>query len=146
MTGSPLIRLALLALALAALALPAWRLTAGRRPAETARPAPEQPAAAQTAIALTFTSPVPPEEITITALGKPAATLHPPGSASAAEISAVIPPEGIDLVIGAKWSGGRSPNALRVEAAVDGAPCEDATFWGDSEIEDVLTIPGRSQP
>ncbi len=145
MTGSPLIRLALLALALAAMALPAWRLTAGRRPAETARPAPEKPAA-RAAITLTFTSPIPPEEITITALGKPAATLHPHRSTSAAEISAAIPPAGIDLVIGAKWTAGPSPNALRVEASVDGAPRADATFWGDSEIQDVLTVPGRSEP
>lgn len=146
MTGSPLLRLALVLAGLALLAIPALRL-AGREPA----PAPAvEVHATKTGISrtirLTFTSPLPPAEIIVSALGAEVAKLQPATASAAADVTVDLPPEGIDLVIKATWPEGAKTNALRVQAEVNTDSLADATLWGDPNVEDVVTLSGAPHP
>ncbi len=146
MTGSPLIRLALLALALFLIAIPAWRLTAHRAPTAAALAPATNLIRKDTLATLTFTSPVPPDEIIVHALGKTVATVRAERSSAETTFPVSLPPAGLDLVINAKWRTSATANALRIEAVVEGGPRSEATFWGGTEIQDVFFLPGLAAP
>jgi len=151
MTGSPLLRLALVFAGLVLLAIPAWRLTGRETAEEKAVTVVEKKPAAAQLIQLVFASPQTPSEIVVTAHGKTVATLNFPEGPWWVEVPLSLPPEGLDLIIQATWPEKTWPdatnnNALRVQARAGLETIADTTLWGDSPIEDVVTLTGSPTP
>ena len=150
MSGSPLLRLALVLAGLALLAIPAWRLTARNVPPVPSRPATGISDLPQETLHLVFTAVSPPEEIRVQFSGTTLATLHPKVLPASAVLPLHIPPTGIDLVISAAWSGTNiapaHSHALRIQATLGSQPLTDTTLSGDSPIEDVITLPAPPLP
>ncbi len=135
MTGSPLLRLALILIALVALAIPLASIT-GRTeapPSQTDVTEPARPFTRTVTFAITSTST--PASLTITATDRTLAT-DPP-----ATFTAELPATATDLIIRASWPDTTS-HALRVIATNDGLPLIDQTFWATDTLADVLTLPG----
>lgn len=139
MRGIPLIRLAIV-IALFLLAL----IPLGKLTAEKVLPALAAPVASE--IAKTV-----PTQIDVT--GSPAATqftiLHLgkivwQGTGDNASTTLALPEKPFDLQVQASWANNETrENALRVRVSRDDLPLADATFWGQTQIDDVLTIPAN---
>lgn len=138
MTGSPLLRLALVLGILAALLVPAVRLTGREKEDQRAVPRPAASDAETKNVKLAFLSPIPPESIKVEVDGKSVAELKAP--VMEAEVSLPFPKQGVDLVISADWPQGSTENALRVQASTGSEPLADTTLWGDPEVNDVVTL------
>ncbi len=147
MTGSPLLRLALVLAGIVLLAIPALRLTSRATPERSAVSPTEKNTASVREVRFTFLSPTPPAEITVEAHGAQVAKLRPDATLATADVALTLPTAGIDLIIRANWTGDPEKiNPLRVQASLDGNPLTDTTLWGDSRMEDVITLPGSHNP
>ena len=137
MTGSPLLRLALVLGILAALLVPAVRLTGREKDEQKAAQAPVAAEVETKNVKLVFLSPISPTSIKVAADGKTVAELKTP--VMEAEVSLPFPRQGVDLVISAEWPPGGAENALRVQASTGAEPLADTTLWGDPGVNDVVT-------
>jgi len=151
MTGSPLLRFALVLAALALLAIPAWRLT-GREapPMASAQPGPAKAANPVEPTEIIFTAATPPTQIEVQLLGKTILTLKPTAADFPAGYSASAPISlaraESDLVFRASWSGTQAMNALRVQIGSEMDTRVDTTLWGTPQVEDAIIVPGRPAP
>jgi hypothetical protein len=141
MTGSPLLRLALVLGILAALLVPAVRLTGREKEPQRAAPTPVASGAAAKNVKLTFLSPITPTSIKVEADGKTVAELKAPTMET--EVSLLFPKQGVDLVISAEWPQGSTENALRVQASTGEESLADTTLWGGLEVNDVVTLSSK---
>jgi hypothetical protein len=141
MTGSPLLRLALVLGILAALLVPAVRLTGREKEPQRAAPTAAVSNAATKNVKLIFRSPITPASIKVEADGKTVAELKAP--VMEAEMPLPFPKQGVDLVISAQWPHGSTENALRVQASAGAEPLADTTLWGDPEVNDVVTLSSK---
>ena len=145
MTGSPLLRLALVLGILALLAVPAWRLTGREAPPPAPAPVTASTPSATDTTEVAFTAATAPEQLDLDVLGKTIYTVKPnPGDYSSGfVISAQIPLPAAetDLVIRAKWSGTQAMNALRLQVGSEQDYRMDTTLWGEPQIEDVIILP-----
>ena len=57
-----------------------------------------------------------------------------------AEVSLVIPPEGIDLLVHAVWLEGTPESALEITLEPEALPELSQVIWGRGEVEDVVTF------
>ncbi len=137
MTGSPLLRLALILIALALLAIPLARITA--RPTAPVAPASQPTTEPITTRLVSFavTATTPPATLTLDATARTLAT--DPNAPFTTE----LPTATTDIIVRATWPE-TTAHALRVVASVDGLPLVDQTFWTTDTLADVLTIPGLS--
>lgn len=136
MRGAPLIQALILLVLLAAVGLPVWSLTQERPRA--AKPVTAAPRPAERSIRLEITTNSP-AAVEIRLAGKVVASSSEPARKQKYHFS--IPDGAADLVVAARWQDTGSPNAIRLNALLDGDSLAVATFWGDAEVEDVLTIP-----
>lgn len=138
MTGSPLLRLALVLGILAVLLIPAVRLTGREKEPQGDAPTPVALDAGAKNVKLTFLSPITPASIKVEVDGKTVAELKAPSMET--EVSLPFPKQGVDLVISAEWPQGSTENALRVQASTGAESLADTTLWGDPEVNDVVTL------
>lgn len=136
MRGSPLIQTLAITLLLAAAGFPVWSLT--REKPHAAQPAPGAAKPAGRSIALEITSSAP-AAVEIRLAGMLVASSSEPATRQEYHFSA--PAGTADLVLTARWENSGSPNAIRLNARQEGDSVADATFWGETGVEDVLTIP-----
>lgn len=137
MTGSPLLRLALILIALVALAIPLARITARLEAPATPTENSDSARSATRPVTFAITSTSPTASLTLTDARR---TL---GSDPNAPFTADIPAATTtDIIIRATWPDSAT-HALRIVATVDSLPLVDRTFWTAADtLEDVLTIPG----
>lgn len=55
-------------------------------------------------------------------------------------ITLPIPPEGIDLMLHARWPEGTPETVLELTLTPEALPEQSAILWGEGEVEDVLTF------
>lgn len=136
MRGHPLIQALILLVLFAAVGLPIWSLT--QEKVRVAKPVAAAPPKAGRSIRLEITTNSP-AAVEIRLAGKVVAVSSQPERKQRYHFS--IPAGAADLVVTARWQNTDSPNAIRLNALLDGDSLAVATFWGDSQVEDVLTIP-----
>jgi hypothetical protein len=136
MRGSPLLRALLVVIALLAVLWPLRSLTTHR--AEQPH-APPQTATAQSNVHLVLTSTTFPFAFAISYLGEPIWKGEAVESSIARDVHMTFPPEGIDLLIDAKWQGQRQ-TAVKVDVTPEGGDTITKTLWGTTQVSDVLTF------
>ncbi|MGC1481908.1 MAG: hypothetical protein WA771_15520 [Chthoniobacterales bacterium] len=138
MTGSPLLRLALVVIALIALAIPLAQVASSPATTSSEESAGASPTpAVKRSVSLQLDVTAPPQDFGITLVGQPIA------SDPTQPVTLTIPPAGADLVVSAKWPDA-GPHAVRVRASEDGNPIAEQTFWAAESLEDVLTLPASA--
>lgn len=139
MRGIPLIRLAIVIGIFLIALIPLWKLTAQKE-----LPKPAAPVASEIAKII-------PTQIDVT--GAPSANhfsiLHLgktvwQGTGDKVSTTLALPEKSFDLRVQATWANNETrENALRVRVSRDDIPLADATFWGQTQVDDVLTIPAN---
>jgi len=98
-------------------------------------------------LAISFTSPVVPTELSIESEGSQIAHVTPEAFGNPVILPIAIPAEGIELVVRASWNAGDpKTNALRIRITDPSGAEIDTTLWGDASISDVIAIPGKERP
>ena len=139
MKGSPLLRACIAFLLIALAGIPLWKLT--RADATVAAPAKAETVAAGVSLRLTFSAP--PENFTISHLGKVVWEDRSHGSHTtyeSHELALPFPKEGVDLVVKVKWPG-EAEGALRLRLTDPDGNEHDKTIWGRGEMEEAVTFP-----
>jgi hypothetical protein len=137
MKGSPLLRLLGVVIALLAVLWPLCRLTTHRTEAP--------PAAAPTADApesnvhLVLTSTSFPFTFEVSHLGKTIWKGEATESSVAKDVKMAFPPEGIDLLVDAKWQGDNQA-AVKLDVTPDESDTMTKTLWGNGSVNGVLTF------
>jgi hypothetical protein len=139
MRGSPLIRVILVVLALLGLLVPLRILTG--RPNEKAIPVAQAPqgAAAKKKFRLELTSTTVPFKFRITSAGEKIWDGESNSTTVATDTELRFPPEGIDLVIDASWTGEKE-TALRLALIPEDSDVMAQTVWGATSVSEVLTF------
>ncbi len=147
MRGNPILRVLVFALALAAMGVAVLRMTAA--PVASAPTAPTVTNDApepMTTLVFRFASPRAPDSIKLDALGKEVARIAGDEVNTPMEVRLGIPANGADVVVRASWPESTdATNALRVRIERDYHQIVDTTLWGESEIADVISIPGAER-
>jgi hypothetical protein len=137
MKGSPLLRALLVVIALLAVLWPLRSLTTHhtkKRPA-----APQTAATAQSNVRLVLTSTTFPFAFEVSHLGKPIWKGEANESSVARDVRLIFPPEGIDLLIDAKWER-QKQTAVKVDLTPEGGDTITKTLWGTTQVNAVLTV------
>jgi hypothetical protein len=136
MRGSPLLRVLLVVIALLAVLWPLRSLTTHR--AETA-PTPQTASTPESNVHLVLTSTSIPFTFEISHLGKTIWKGEATESSVARDVKMAFPPEGIDLLVDAKWQGDKQA-AVRLDVTPDDGDTMTKTLWGNGSVNDVLTF------
>lgn len=138
MRGIPLIRLAIVAILFLLVLPPLWKLTAAKPAAATVEPSPAAaPANRPTEIEIMASQPL--DHFTVLHLG------HAIWEGSGAQAATTLPlPAGMfDLQVQAGWPDAPGEKAMRIRLLRDEMPLAESTFWGNREVDEVLTIPAN---
>lgn len=141
MRGVPWIRFLGMLVALAVAGIPVWLLTRpDEEPAAPTGAAAAQAVITQRTVNLEIQTAPPAQSIQVSYLGHP--VLSKGANKPGALTGPVLLPSGEsgDLVIEAHWAEGET-GALRARASNDDGELAENSFWGDSSLEDVFTIP-----
>jgi hypothetical protein len=137
MRGSPLLRVLLVVIALLAVLWPLRSLTTHR--AESP-PVPAQSAAVpESNVNLVLTSTSFPFTFEISHLGKTIWKGEASESSVARDVKMTFPPEGIDLLVDAKWQDHKQ-GAVKLDVMVDNGDAMTKTLWGTGAVNGVLTF------
>ena len=138
MRGFPLINAAVILLALCAVLVPLLRLTSSSdaSPAVEISNEPHDMSGA-IPVAVSVKSAHQPRSLTLSHLGD---VIWQAGASQPSEVSLVIPPEGIDLVVHAVWPEGTPESAIEITLEPEAFDGVSQVLWGEGEIEDVLTF------
>jgi hypothetical protein len=136
MRGSPILRFLAIGAFLALAGIPIWSLTHREEPEASHS---ETPDAGTHEVEISVTS-AREAMVTLSYAGTVVLQSRAPSTTLTGQLA--LPAEGADLVVHASWQDTSAPNAVRVTAKCDGAALGDATFWGESSAEDVLTVGG----
>jgi hypothetical protein len=136
MRGSPLLRVLLVVIALLAVLWPLRSLTTHR--AETA-PTPQTASTPGSNVHLVLISTSVPFTFEVSHLGKTIWKGEAMESSVASDVKMPFPPEGIDLLVDAKWQGDKQA-AVRLDVAVDNGDTTTKTLWGNGGVSGVLTF------
>jgi hypothetical protein len=137
MRGSPLLRVLLVVIALLAVLWPLRSLTTHR--AESP-PAPSQSVAVpESNVNLVLTSTSFPFTFEVSHLGKTIWKGEAAESSVARDVKMTFPPEGIDLLVGAKWQDNKQ-GAVKLDVTVDNGDAMTKTLWGTGGVNGVLTF------
>jgi hypothetical protein len=137
MRGSPLLRVLLVVIALLAVLWPLRSLTIHR--AES--PSMSSPAAAapESNVHLVLTSTSFPFTFEVSHLGKTIWKGEAMESSVARDVKMAFPPEGIDLLVDAKWQGAQQ-TAVKLDVTPDSSDTMTKTLWGTGGVSGVLTF------
>ena len=136
MKGSPLLRALLVVIALLVLLWPLRNLTSHHAKGPPSLP---QTPATESNAHLGLTSTTFPFTFEISHLGKTIWKGEASDSSVARDVQLIFPPEGIDLLIDAKWQG-QKQTAVKIDLTPEGGDTITKTLWGTSEVNDVLTF------
>jgi hypothetical protein len=139
MRGSPLFRVILVVMALLALWAPLRILTG--RPKEKATPVAQaaQGATAKKRFRMEITSTTVPFKYQITSAGEKIWSGESNSTTVATDTELKFPPEGIDLVIDASWTGAKQ-TAVRLALIPEDSDIMAKTVWGTTGVSEVLTF------
>jgi hypothetical protein len=137
MRGSPLLRVLLVVIALLAVLWPLRRLTTHR--AETPSQPAQTAATSDASVHLVLTSTSFPFTFEVSHLGKTIWKSESTESSVARDVKLVFPPEGIDLLVDARWEGDKQ-GAVRLDVTPDNGDTMTKTLWGTGGVNDVLTF------
>ena len=137
MRGSPLLRVLVVVIALLAVLWPLRSLTSHRaeRPSTPA----QSVAVPESNVHLFLTSTSFPFTFEISHLGKTIWKGEASESSVARDIKMTFPPEGIDLLVDAKWQDNKQ-GAVKLDVIVDDGNAMTKTLWGTGSVSDVLTF------
>lgn len=137
MRGSPLLRACLVVIALLAVLWPLRTLTTHRAEGPSA---PAQNVAGQESNAhLVLTSTSFPFTFGVSHLGKTIWKGEAMESSIARDVKMTFPPEGVDLLIDAKWQGDKQ-GAVKLDVTMDNSDTMTKTLWGIGGVSGVLTF------
>jgi hypothetical protein len=137
MSGSPLLRVVLVVIALLAVLWPLRSLTTHR--AESPPTPPQTAATSESNVHFVLTSTSFPFTFEVSHLGKTIWKGEAIESSIAHDVNMAFPPEGIDLLVEAKWQGGKQA-AVRLDVTVDDGDTMAKTLWGTEGVSGVLTF------
>ncbi len=136
MRGSPLLRALLVVIVLLALLWPLRSLTTHRTKEPPTSP---RTPGAESKVHLVLTSTTFPFTFEVSHLGKTIWKGEANESNAARDLQLIFPPEGIELVIDAKWQENKQ-TAVKIDVTPDGGDTITKTLWGTTEVSDVLTF------
>jgi hypothetical protein len=136
MRGSPLLRLSLVVIGLLAVLWPLHSLTTHR--AEKSAP-PQIASTPESNVHLVLTSTPFPLTFEVSHLGKTIWKGEATESSVARDVTMQFPPEGIDLLVDAKWQGDKQ-GAVKIDVTVDNGDTMTRTLWGTGSVSGVLTF------
>jgi hypothetical protein len=136
MRGSPLLRVLLVVIALLAVLWPLRSLTTHR--AETAS-TPQTASTPESNVHLALTSTSVPFTFEVSHLGKTIWKGEAMESSVARDVKMAFPPEGIDLLLDAKWQGAQQ-TAVKLDVTPDSSDTTTKTLWGNGSVSGVLTF------
>ena len=136
MRGSPLLRVLLVVIALLAVLWPLRSLTTHR--AETAS-TPQTATTPESNVHLVLTSTSVPFTFEVSHLGKTIWKGEAMESSVARDVKMAFPPEGIDLLVDAKWQGAKQ-TAVKLDVTPDSSDTTTKTLWGNGGVSGVLTF------
>jgi hypothetical protein len=142
MRGAPWIRFLLMAMALAFMAVPIVLLTRTDESASTPPPPARRAEPLERELTLKIETAPAAQAIGARYLGRELVTLADAAGSFSGTVR--LPVSAADLVVTAKWSGTETA-AMRVRASDENGPLAEASFWGEKEIQDVLTVPEGRQ-
>jgi hypothetical protein len=137
MRGSPLLRVLLVVIALLAVLWPLRSLTT--HGTEGSPAISQKTPAAQSSVRLVLTSTTSPFTFEISHLGKTIWKGETTEGSIAREVNMTFPPEGIDLLLNARWEGEKQ-TAVKLEVTPEGGDPITKTLWGTTQVNDVLTF------
>jgi hypothetical protein len=137
MRGSPLFRVLLVVIVLLAVLWPLGRLTT--HPAESRSATTLTAVAAESNVHLVLTSTSYPFTFEVSHLGKVIWKGESTESSIANDVTMPFPPEGIDLLIDAKWQGDKQ-NAVKLDVTPDKHGTMTKILWGAGKVSGVLTF------
>jgi hypothetical protein len=137
MRGSPLLRVLLVVIALLAVLRPLCSLTTHR--AESPPAPASSVAVAESNVNLVLTSTSFPFTFEISHLGKTIWKGEASESSVARDVKMTFPPEGIDLLVDAKWQDNKQ-GAVKLDVMVDNGDAMTKTLWGTGSVNGVLTF------
>ena len=137
MKGSPLLRVLLVVIALLAVLWPLRSLTTHR--AENPSTPLHTTATPESNVHLVLTSTSFPFTFEVSHLGKTIWKGEAIESSITHDITMAFPPEGIDLLVDAKWQSDKQA-AVRLDVAVDNGDTTTKTLWGNGGVSGVLTF------
>ena len=137
MRGSPLLRVLVVVIALLGVLWPLRNLTTHRpgRPSASA----QSVAVPEANVHLVLTSTSFPFTFEISHLGKTIWKGEAPESSVARDVKMTFPPEGIDLLVDAKWQDNKQ-GAVKLDVMVDDGDAMTETLWGTGNVNGVLTF------
>jgi hypothetical protein len=137
MRGSPLLRVLFVVIALLAVLWPLRSLTTHR---VESPPSPAQTAVTpESNVNLVLTSTSFPFTFEILHLGKTIWKGEASESSVARDVKMTFPPEGIDLLVDAKWQDSKQ-GAVKLDVMVDNGDAITKTLWGSGSVNGVLTF------
>jgi hypothetical protein len=137
MRGSPLLRVLLVVIALLAVLWPLRSLTIHR--AESPPTSSPAAAAPESNVHLVLTSTSFPFTFEVSHLGKTIWKGEAMESSVARDVKMAFPPEGIDLLVDAKWQGAQQ-TAVKLDVTPDSSDTMTKTLWGTGGVSGVLTF------
>jgi hypothetical protein len=137
MKGSPPLRVLLVVIALLAVLWPLRSLTTHR--AESPSTPPQAAATSESNVHLVLTSTSFPFTFEVSHLGKTIWRGEAIESSITHDINMAFPPEGIDLLVDAKWQSDKQA-AVKLDVTVDDGDTMTKTLWGTGGVSGVLTF------
>jgi hypothetical protein len=137
MRGSPLLRVLLVVIALLVVLWPLRSLTTHR--VESPSTSQGSAGTVQSNVHLVLTSTSFPFTFEVSHLGKTIWKGEAAESSAAHDVKMTFPPEGIDLLIEAKWQGDKQA-AVKADVTVNGGDTITRTLWGTEKVSGVLTF------
>jgi hypothetical protein len=137
MRGSPLLRVLLVVIALLVILWPLRSLTTHRP--ESPSTSSSAAAAPESNVHLVLTSTSFPFTFEVSHLGKTIWKGEAMESSVARDVKMAFPPEGIDLLVDAKWQGAQQ-TAVKLDVTPDSSDTMTKTLWGTGGVSGVLTF------
>ena len=137
MRGSPLLRVLLVVVALLGVLWPLRSLTTHR--AENSSVLSQTAATPESNVHLALTSTSFPFTFEVSHLGKTIWKGEAGANSIARDVTMAFPPEGVDLLVDAKWQGDKQ-GAVKVDVTVDDGDAVTRTLWGNGSVNGVLTF------
>jgi hypothetical protein len=137
MRGSPLLRALLVVIALLAVVWPLRSLTTHRAESPSVPLQGEPMPGSNVHLILTSTSF--PFTFEVSHLGETIWQGEATESNVARDVKITFPPEGIDLLVEAKWQGDKQA-AVKLDVTVNGGDTITRTLWGTGKVSGVLTF------
>ena len=142
MRGSPLLRVLVVVIALLAVLWPLRRLTNHRVESQSA--AAQSVATPESKVYLVLTSTSFPFKFDVSHLGKTIWKGEALESSVTREVTMTFPPEGIDLLVDAKWQDNKQ-GAVKLDVTADNSDAMTRTLWGAGGVSGVLTFTKPAQ-